>query len=111
MRWRVLKKDSRKQRELWSEIMSYQRSHPKKVYYARSRFFTFNEKGSPEENWMFLDEYENREDFDRGMKILREDPEFTKLAAEFFPKWNALIISGSRKREVWTEVEKLRVEP
>jgi hypothetical protein len=111
MRWRVLKKDSKKQLELWREIMDYQRSHPEKVYYAKSRFFTFTEKGSSEENWMFLDEYKNREDFDKGMKTLHEDPEFTKLADKFFPKWDALTVAGSKKREVWTEVEKLGVEP
>jgi hypothetical protein len=60
---------------------------------------------------MFLDEYENREDFDKGMKTIREDQEFQKLSDEFFPKWDALIIAGSRKHEFWTEVEKLKVEP
>ena len=110
-RWRILKKDSKKQFELWREMMDYQKSHPEKVYYTRSRFFIHAEKGSSEENWMFLDEYENREDFDKWMKIVREDPELTKLMDEFFPKWDALIIPNSRKMEIWTEVEKLAVEP
>jgi hypothetical protein len=81
-------------------MMDYQKSHPEKFYYTRSRFFTFTEDGSSEENWMFLDEYDNR-----------EDPEIVKLMDDFFPKWNALIISGSKKKgELWTEAEKLRVE-
>jgi hypothetical protein len=111
MRWRVLKKDSKKQFELWREMMEYQRSHPEKVFYVRSRFFTFTEKGSSEENWMFLDEYENRKDFDKWMKTVREDPELTRVADKFFPKWDALVIQGSKKSEVWTEVEQLGVEP
>jgi len=74
-RWRILKKNSKKQFDLWREMMDYQRSHPEKVYYIRSRFFTFTEKGSSEENWMFLDEYERLEDFDKWMKTVREDPE------------------------------------
>jgi hypothetical protein len=111
VRWRVPKENSKKQFELWREMMEYQKSHPEKVFYTRSRFFTFTEKGSSQEKWMFLDEYENREDFDKGMKTIREDTEFIKLLDEFFPKWDALIIAGSRKHEVWTEVEKLRVEP
>jgi hypothetical protein len=111
VRWRVSKENSKKQFELWHEMMEYQKSHPEKVFYTKSRFFTFTEKGSSEEKWMFLDEYENREDFDKGMKAMKEDPEFVKLSDEFFPKWNALIIAGSRRREVWTEVKKLRVEP
>ena len=110
-RWRILKKDSKKQFELWREMMDYQRSHPEKVFFTRSRFFTFTEKGSSEENWMFLDEYERSEDFDKWMKIVREDLELSKLANEFFPKWDALIIPGSKKSEVWTEVETLRVVP
>jgi hypothetical protein len=92
-------------------MMDYQRSHPEKVFYIRSRFFTFAEKGSSEENWMFLDEYERREDFDKWMKTVHEDPELAKLANEFFTKWDALIIAKSRKTEVWTEVEELTVEP
>jgi len=59
---------------------------------------------------MFLDEYENREDFERGMKAIKKDPEFQRLSDEFFPRWDALIVAGSRKHEYWTEMEKLRVE-
>jgi hypothetical protein len=44
------------------------------------------------------------------MKAVREDPELMKLMDEWFPKWDALIVPGSKKGEVWTEVEKLRVE-
>jgi len=111
VRWRVPKENSKKQFELWNEMMGYQRSHPEKVFYIRSRFFTSSEKGSSEENWMFLDEYKNREDFDKGMKTIKEDPEFQKLSDEFFPKWDAIIVTGSRKHEYWTEMEKLIVEP
>jgi hypothetical protein len=110
VRWRVPKENSNKQFEVWREMMDYQKSHPEKVYYTRSRFFTFTEKGSSEENWMFLDEYEHREDYDKWMKAVHEDPELMKLMDDWFPKWDALIVPGSRKGEVWTEVEKLRVE-
>lgn len=59
---------------------------------------------------MFLDEYERREDFDRWMKAVREDPEQVKLTDDWFPKWDALTIPGSKKFEARTEVEGLRVE-
>jgi len=110
VRWRIPKENSSKQFEVWREMMDYQKSHPGKVYYTRSRFFTFTEEGSSEESWMFLDEYEHREDYDKWMKAVREDRELVKLTDEWFPKWDALIVPGSRKGEVWTEVEKLRVE-
>jgi hypothetical protein len=109
VRWRISKENSSKQFELWREMMGYQRSHPEKFHWAKSRFFTFTETDSSEENWMFLDEYEDRAAYDKTMKAMREDPEVAKLADEFFPKWDALIVPGSRKKgEVWAEV--LRVE-
>lgn len=110
-RWRVPKENSQKQFEFWREVLDYQRAHPEKFHYTRSRFYTMTEEGSSEEHWMFLDEYDNREAYDKNMKTMREDPEVVKLADEWFPKWDALIVSGSRKKgEVWTELEKLRVE-
>ncbi len=109
--WRVPKEKSREQLEVWGEMMDYWRAHPEKSFYTRSRFFTFTEKGSSEENWMFIDEYETREDFEKWMKAAQGDPELLKLMDKFFPKWDALIIQGSKKSDVWTEVEKLRVEP
>ena len=109
VRWRISKENSSKQLEIWREMMDYQRSHPVKVYYARSRFYTSTEEGSSEENWMFLDEYEDRAGYAKWMKAVREDPELVKLMDEWFPRWDALIVPGSKKGEVWTEVEKLKV--
>ena len=88
-------------------MMDYQEAHPEKVYYTRSRFFTYTEKGSSEEKWMFLDEYESRRGYDKWMKVVHEDPELIKLMEAWFPKWDALIISGIRKAEIWNEVENL----
>jgi len=111
VRWRVPKENSQKQFEFMRWWMDRQRSHPEKLYYTRSRLFTSIAEGSSEENWMFPDEYEQREDFDKQMKAVHEDPELAKIINdECFPKWNPLVIPKSRKGEVWTEVEKLRVE-
>jgi len=110
VRWRIPKENSSKQFEVWREMMDYQKTHPERVYYTRSRFYSSTEEGSSEESWMFLDEYEHREDYDKWMKAVREDPELIRLMDEWFPKWDALIVPWSRKGEVWTEVEKLRVE-
>jgi hypothetical protein len=45
----------------------------------------------------------------KTMKTMREDPEVAKLADAWMPKWDSLIIPGSKKKgEVWTEVEELR---
>jgi hypothetical protein len=111
VRWRIPKEHSSRQLELWQEMMDYQRSHPERVFYARSRFFTSSKEGASEEDWMFLDEYERPEDYDKWMRAVREDPELIELMESWFPKWDALIIPGSKKGEVWTEVDSLRVEP
>ena len=111
VRWRIPKEHSSRQLELWQEMMDYQKSHSEKVFYARSRFFTSSKEGASEEDWMFLDEYERPEDYDKWMRAVREDPELIELMEPWFPKWDALIIPGSKKGEVWTEVESLRVEP
>lgn len=110
LRWRVPKENSQKQLEFWREVTDYQRSHPEKFHWTRSRFYTMTEEGSSEEHWMFLDEHNNREAYNKTMKTMREDPEVVKLAEEWYPKCDAVIVPGSRKKgEVWTEVEKLRV--
>lgn len=110
VRWRIPKEKSNEQFKVWREMMDYQKSHPEKVYYTRSRFFNYTEKGSSDENWMFLDEYKRREDYDKWRKAVNEDPDLIKLMETWFPKWDALIVPGSRKGEVWNEVENLRVE-
>jgi hypothetical protein len=110
VRWRVAKENSGRQLEIWRGMMDWQRAHPEKIPYIRSRFFTFSAEGSSEESWMFLDDYERREDYDRWMKAVREDPELISLMESFFPQWDAVMVPGSRQGEVWTEVESLRVE-
>jgi hypothetical protein len=60
---------------------------------------------------MFLDEYDSREAYDKTMKTMREDPEVVKLADQWYPKWDAVIVPGSKKKgEIWTELETLKVE-
>jgi hypothetical protein len=111
VRWRVPKENHEKQFEFWREALDYQRSHPEIFHYTRSRFYTFTEEGSSEEHCMFLDEYDNREAFDETMKTMRENPEVTPIVDAWFPKWDAVIVPGSKENgAVWTEVEKLRVE-
>ena len=111
VRWRVLKENHEKQFEFWREVLDYQRIHPEIFHYTRSRFYTMSEEGSSEEHWICLDEYDNREAYDKTMKTMREDPEVAPIVDAWFPKWDAVIVRGSKEKgEVWTEVEKLRVE-
>jgi hypothetical protein len=111
VRWRVPKEKNKEQLEVWREMIDYQRSHPETVSLLRSRFFTCTDEGSSEENWMFLDEYRSREDFERFVKMWDEVPKLAKLGEEFFGKWEKVMTPKSRKREYWTEVEELRSGP
>jgi hypothetical protein len=108
VRWRVPKESSGKMLDVWSDMMEYQRSHSRYFHYTRSRFFVHSARESSEEDWMFLDEYERREDYDKWMKFVRDDPEMIRLMSDFFPKWDALTVPGSKKSETWTEIEELR---
>jgi hypothetical protein len=111
VRWRVPKENSGKLLEFMRWWMAWQRSHPEKMHYTRSRLLTMTEEGSSEEYWMYLDEYELPEGFDKQWKAIRDDPELVKvMKEECYPRFDALIVPGSRKSEVWTEVEKLKVE-
>ena len=111
VRWRVPKEKSKEQLEVWQEMINYQRAHPATVSLLRSRFFTHAEEGSSEENWMFLDEYSNREDFDNFVRKWDEDPELATLGEKLFSRWEAVMTPRSRVREYWTEVEELKSGP
>jgi hypothetical protein len=51
------------------------------------------------------------EEEEKWVKAVRQDPELMQLMDDWFPKWDALIVPGSKKKgEVWTELEKLKVE-
>lgn len=113
--WRIPAENSKKQLEFWREALDYQGSHPEKFSYTKSRIFTLTEEGSSEETWMFIDEYEDREAYDKTMKALgigeelgQGDPEVVRKMKEWHLQWDPLIVPGSWKIERWTE--RTRVE-
>ena len=103
--WYVPKENHQKHLEFWSEMMDYQRADPEKFHYAESRFYSMTKEGSSEERWVAIDKYRDRMAVDQTMKTFREDPEVVQIA--LFPRWDALIVPGSREAEVWGEVEDL----
>ena len=45
------------------------------------------------------------------MKTMREDPKVVPTVESWFPKWDAVIVPGSRKKgEICTELEHPKVE-
>jgi hypothetical protein len=105
IKWRVPKENHQKHLEFWSEMMDYQRAHPEKFHYTESRFYSMTKEGSSEERWVAIDKYRDREAVDQTTKNFSEDPEVVRMA--LFPRWDALIVPGSREVEVWAEVEDL----
>ena len=114
-RWRVQASNSKKHMELWRAIMQHQRDNRQKVYYKRSRFYTMVDSESSEEHWMFIDEYENREEFDRTYKAFNDQPDLPysddpAKAAQMREEKRSLTVPGSMKKELWIERPELAVE-
>jgi hypothetical protein len=106
--WRVPVANSKQHLEFWHEHLenfrALQRSHREKMPSIKSRILRMNDSETAgEEIWMWIDEYENQESYDRMSKALHEDPELSKFRQQASSRFNALLVPGSRKTEVWTE--------
>jgi len=104
-RWRVLKENGEKHLECIREILELQKVHSEKLHFPRSRIVQFagTEVSPSEETWGEIDEYEDRDAYDKMAKAMEEDPEIVKLKSQYDSKWEALIVPGSLKTELWTE--------
>jgi hypothetical protein len=102
--WRIRKENSKKHLECWREILESQKSHRKKFYYTKTRILQLaEEESSEEETWGWIDEYEDREAYDKMVKAVDGDPETAKLKNEYHSKWDPLRVPGSFKAQIWTE--------
>ena len=102
--WRVPVANSKKHIEFWEEHLAYQRTHRAKFHYTRSRVLSMNDSETPgEEIWIWIDEYENQEAYDRMSKALRDDPDLSKYKQQAYSQVDTLFVSGSLKTELWTE--------
>ena len=108
--WRIRKEFSQKHLEMWRQILEEQKSHSDKFNYTRSRILqSAEEEADPtEERWMWIDEYEGREAYDRMERAIEADPEVAKMKEKWHSMWDPMRIPGSLKSELWTE--KLKVE-
>jgi hypothetical protein len=102
--WRVPVANGKKHIEFWEEHLAYQRTHREKFSYKRSRVLRMNDSERPgEEIWMWIDEYENQEAYERMSKALRDDPELSKYKEQAHSRADTLFVLGSLKTELWTE--------
>lgn len=103
--WRIRKEFSKKHLELWKEILDEQKSYSGKFYRTRSRILqsAAKEANPDEETWMVIDEYEDREAYDKTCKAWEEEPEIKKLEEKWHSKFDPMIISGPLKSQLWIE--------
>lgn len=69
---------------------------------------------SEEEHWMYIDEYENREAYDRLYKAAEDQPNLLysddkEKAAQMREEKRSLTVPGSAKKELWIEHPELAV--
>jgi len=103
-RWRIHKQNSKEHLEMWRKILDYQKSHSGRFYYTRSRIVQLADEESPgEETWGWIDEYEDREAYDKMAKAIEENPEIVKIMKQWHSEWDPMRVPDSFKAELWTE--------
>ena len=103
--WRVPVANSKKHLEFWDEHLEhFRRLNRKKLPIISSRVLCKNDSETPgEETWMWIDEYENQDAYDRMYNALHNDPELAKNRQQASSRFDALQVPGTRKTELWTE--------
>lgn len=87
--------------------LEYQRQHPDKLFYRKTRTFFASEEGSSEETWFFIDEYDDEDDYQKAREVYRSDPDALSIGASFREALLALIVPGS----MWGPLHCTELEP
>jgi hypothetical protein len=98
--WRVLLTNRDKHQEIIQAIYSNMKSKRSKfVALKSSRLYIMNAEGAVFETWLCVDEFADEKDRAENIKAQNEDT----LAVDLRKRWESLIVSGSFKKEMWTE--------
>jgi hypothetical protein len=111
-KWRIYKEFSKNHLEMWQQVLDEQKAYPEKYQYIKSRILQLAEKEAEpsEETWMYIDEYEGREAYDKAMKAIAKDPMVKKHKKKWLALWDPMKIPGSFKAELWTERVKVELK-
>lgn len=102
-RWRVPAANSKKLEEMFRTLIAHVRSNPERYPQLRSAVICSSvEAASSEEDWMFIEEYADREAYEAFYKALNEDKTFLEIHNEKYDFWH-LIVEGSFKDQDYTE--------
>lgn len=109
MHYKVRKEDHDKMVAAMKEAEDYQRENKDLIHYSLSRTWFREDPADPKlEDWMFIDEFEDHEDYARTMKESLSD----KKGSAYSQLFGKLIVPGScaMEHEVWTEIDELHVD-
>jgi hypothetical protein len=95
--------NSKKLEEMFRALITHVRSNRQTYPQLRSAVICSSvEAGSSEEEWMWVEEYADREAMDAFYKAIKEDKTFLEIHDKQYNFWR-LIVEGSFKDEVCTE--------
>jgi hypothetical protein len=102
-RWRVPAANSKKLEEMFRAICTHLRANRDRYPQLRSAVICSSPKaGSSEEDWLWVEEYADREAYEAFYKLLDEDKTFLEIHNKQYGFWS-LIVKGSLKDELYTE--------
>jgi hypothetical protein len=102
-RWRVPAANSKKLEEMFRAILAHVRSNRERYPQLRSAVICSSvEAESSEEDWLWVEEYADREAYEAFYRELKEDKTFLEIHDKQYDFWR-LIVDGSFKGELYTE--------
>jgi len=102
-RCRVPVANSKKLEEMFRALITHVRSDPDRYSQLRSAVICSSVgTESSEEDWMWVEEYADRDAMDAFYKAIKEDETFLEIHDKRYDFWR-LIVEGSFKGEVYTE--------
>jgi len=89
--WRVPKVNSIKLEEMIREILIHVRSSRERYPQLQSAVYCSSvNSDASEEDWIWVEEYANREDYEAFYKTLKDDKEFMKIHDKKYDFWHLI---------------------
>lgn len=107
--WQVPLENSEKHMNVWHKLLAFVKANRDQWHVTISWVYSYQEKDTSVENWMYIDEYDSEDSYKKGREALQialESEEGKPLFAEF----NSLRVEDSFKVTRWTENQALRVD-
>jgi hypothetical protein len=101
--WSVPITNSIKLEEMFCALLTYVRSNRERYPQLRSAVYCSSVSvDTSDEDWIWVEEYMNREDYEAFYKSLKDDEEFKKIHDKQYDFWH-LITKGSFKDREYQE--------